>query len=134
MAKLPSDPNRTYRDFSFSFAHHPVTGDLAMLTGGTAVSRSIRNLVSTDFFERYFDPKFGSGVKQSLFEPANGVTSSMLKNKIEDVIENYEPRAELIEVNVELEVDEMYYKADIIFRITSELSPIEIEIFLKTNR
>jgi phage baseplate assembly protein W len=90
----------TYVDFDSSFEPHPVTGDLTLLRDEEAVKASIRNLVLTKFYERPFQPRLGSRVKESLFEHLVPATLEILKQDIELVIENSEPRCRLLGVQI----------------------------------
>ncbi|MEK9698467.1 MAG: GPW/gp25 family protein, partial [Candidatus Poseidoniales archaeon] len=93
---------RIFKDFNFNFAKHPVTGDIAKLTDVSAVKASVKNLVFTNFYERPFHPEIGSDVRAALFENVSPLVAARLGRNIEDVIVNFEPRAELISVIVNL--------------------------------
>lgn len=107
-----------YTDFNTSFTTHPVSGDLARLEDFEAVRRSVRNLILTDKYERLLDPRIGSNIKKSLFEPMDGATTMILQSDISECIKNYEPRAILDAVNVVPDFDRQTYYVDIRFRVT----------------
>ena len=52
-------PVRKYSDLNLNMLLHPVTGDLLKLTDEDAVKRSIRNLVLTYNYERFYNPDLG---------------------------------------------------------------------------
>jgi phage baseplate assembly protein W len=81
-----------------SFQVNPLTYDLIALTNENAIARSIRNLVITDKGERFFNNNLGSRVSSLLFESLDDITASSVKDEIENTINNYEPRVELISV------------------------------------
>lgn len=94
-----------YRDINFNFIPNPMTGDIGSFTNESAINVSIKNLVNANVFERFFDPQKAGGIKEMLFELGSPLTLSVIERKITDVIENYEPRVELISVDVDSPAD-----------------------------
>ena len=90
-----------YKDLSLYFTPNPVSGDVTMVTDVQDIKRSVRNLVLTNRFEKPFHPEVASHVRDLLFEPFTPVTINLLRNRIETVLENYEPRVTLTDVEVE---------------------------------
>ena len=90
-----------YKDLSLVFTPNPVSGDVTMVTDVQDIKRSVRNLVMTNRFEKPFHPEIASHVRDLLFEPFSPVTINLLRNRIETVLINYEPRVTLTEVEVE---------------------------------
>ena len=64
----PLVTKKYFRDISLSFTKHPVTGDIGALGNEDAIKRSVENLVRTKFRERFFNPRLGSEIENSLFE------------------------------------------------------------------
>ena len=89
-----------YKDFSLFFTPNPVTGDVTQVTDVQDIKRSVRNLVLTNRFEKPFHPEVASHVRDLLFEPFSPVTINLLRNRIETVLENYEPRVSVTAVEV----------------------------------
>ena len=90
-----------YKDLSLYFTPNPVSGDVTMVTDVQDIKRSVRNLVMTNRFEKPFHPEVASHVRDLLFEPFSPVTINLLRNRIETVLTNYEPRVTLTDVEVE---------------------------------
>ena len=90
-----------YKDLSLFFTPNPVSGDVTMVTDVQDIKRSVRNLVLTNRFEKPFHPEIASHVRDLLFEPFSPVTINLLRNRIETVLTNYEPRVTLTDVRVE---------------------------------
>ena len=89
-----SDRNsRQYTDLDLFFGRKTSDSDISKVTDVQAVKRSIRNLVLLNHYEKPFHPEIGSGVRDMLFELMTPVTAVILTRKIEDVINNFEPRA-----------------------------------------
>ena len=93
--------SRGFKDISLSFLPHPVTNDLPILLNERAITRSVRNIVETIPTEKYFDSLFGTDVRDSLFENFTNSTVTILTDQIRTSINNYEPRVN----NINLEVN-----------------------------
>jgi len=91
----------TYRDFSLFFTKNPVTGDVSTITDVQDVKRSVRNLVLTNEFDRPFHPEIASHVRDLLFQPFTAITYNLLRNRIDKVLEIYEPRAKLTRIEID---------------------------------
>ena len=137
-AERTNDSERSaqvFKDFNFNFTRHPVTGDIAKLTNISAVKASVKNLVMTNFYERPFHPEIGSDVRRALFEPMTPQVASRLGRNIEDVIVNFEPRAELISVIVNARIDRNAYEATVKFNVVnSETDEQTLNLFLERLR
>jgi phage baseplate assembly protein W len=118
-----------------TFKVNPLTRDLVALKNETAIARSIRNLIMTKKGERFFDFNLGCSVSELLFEVMDEITASRIRSEIEEVIQLYEPRVELIEVNTSPNFDS--YQYDILIRyniIGIEASPQELSFILQSTR
>ena len=137
-AELNNDSDRNaqiYKDINLNFSKHPITGDISKLTNVEAVKRSVRNLVNTNFYERPFHPEIGSDVRSILFEPVSPLIADVLKRYVEDVINNFEPRAELISVIVSPDIDRNAYGVTIEFYLVNSPSGLQsVNLFLERLR
>ena len=130
-----SDRNaQIFKDINLSLAKHPITGDIASLSNVEAVKRSVRNLINTNFYERPFHPEIGSNVRSVLFEPVSPVVAAVLERHVKDVIENFEPRAELIDVVVSDNADANEYRVQIKFYVVNSSDIVDMNIFLERLR
>ena len=123
-----------YSDIDFTFTKRPVVGDVAISYDQQAVIRSIRNLLLTKHFERPFNPDLGANIDALLFEPVSGITSSLLENEIKTTIQNFEPRATLQSVVVQVDPDHNYYQANINFYVKNETAPMTVNLVLQRLR
>jgi phage baseplate assembly protein W len=130
MAKLTN----IYSDIDFTFTKKPVVGDVALSFDEQAVIRSIRNLLSTNHYDRLFNPNLGSNIKALLFEPISPLTAGALKNEIAVTIKNYEPRASLKEVQVSSQPDKNAYNVYLSFYIENATLPTTVTLLLERNR
>ena len=91
--------SKSFKDISMSFKVNPLTDDIVILKNEAAIARSIRNLVLTEPGERFFEPDLGSNVQRSLFELLDDISASQIKDEIENAINNFEPRVQLLPDN-----------------------------------
>jgi phage baseplate assembly protein W len=123
-----------YSDIPTNLTVHPIRGDLILLSDEAAVKRSIINLMYTEPYERFFNPNVGAGLKAYLFENISQDTEYIIKEKIIEVITNYEPRANIINVSVKALPDQNSYNASIIFSVLNNVNPVTLEVILRRVR
>ena len=126
--------NRQYKDLDLDFGLNSVTKDVNKLTDAEAVKRSVRNLINTNHYERFFRPELGSGLRGLLFEPVNEITTQFIKQKIIELLNFHEPRIRLTSVNVRNQMDSNSYSVRIAFIIIGTQTPVEVETFLERLR
>ena len=120
-----SDRNsRQYTDLDLFFGRKTSDSDISKVTDIQAVKRSIRNLILLNHYEKPFHPEIGSGVRDMLFELMTPVTAVVLTRKIEDVINNFEPRARVIAVRAFPNLDRNAYDVSIQFYVVN--TPTEL--------
>ena len=126
---------RIYSDFLIDFSINPLTGDLVKVTGVQSIVQSIMNLVQTNHYERLFHPEIGGNVRGLLFELADSVTANLLSQEIQDVLSNFEPRAEVLDVIVQASSQGDGYSVTIVFQVAGGIgTPIQIDTFLSRLR
>ena len=116
---------RQYRDLDLFFGKKSSNSDIQEITDVKAVKRSIRNLVLLNHYEKPFHPEIASGVRDMLFELMTPVTAIKLARKIEDVIQNFEPRVRLISVRAQPDLDRNLYEVSIEFYVVNQ--PTELQ-------
>ena len=122
---------KDYVDFDMDFTKHPSHGDLSTVKKSTAISRSIRNLLSTKINERLFQPNVDNGIEVLLFEHFNALTSSRLKEAIKYAIDKYEPRAEVTNITVHANQDENAYEINITYMPDNDVQEANLEVYLE---
>ena len=127
-----------YKDLSLFFTPNPVSGDVTMVTDVQDIKRSVRNLVMTNRFEKPFHPEIASHVRDLLFEPFTPVTINLLRNRIETVLTNYEPRVTLTDVQVEdpdfLKLDNNELNVRIFFTLKNDPENQTVDVLLERLR
>ena len=127
--------SKAFKDVSMSFQVNPLTYDIIALKNETAIARSIRNLVLTDRGERFFNNDLGSRVSSILFDSLDDISASAARDEIENTIRLYEPRVNLISVNVNPNYDSNELNVTIRFRIVGiDAQPQQLSFALQPTR
>ncbi len=122
---------KQYVDFDMDFTVHPSHGDLSTVKKSTAISRSIRNLLSTKINERLFQPDIDNGIEILLFENFNRLTSSRLEKAIKSTINKYEPRAVVTNITVKAEEENNAYLVSITYVPNNDVQEANLEVYLE---
>lgn len=123
-----------YQDLFTKILFENDTKDAALISNEDAVKQAIINIILTNVGERLFNPLLGSEINKMLFENVTPQTTSTLKNLIRSAIENYEPRANLIDVVASPLPDENAYSVSIVFSVINKTEPIYLEFLLNRVR
>jgi len=124
-----------FKDLSMSFRSNPINDDLIGLKNESAIARSVKNLVFMQKGEKFFDPDFGSELSASLFENIDDVTALTMRDDIDYMIKTYEPRVDLINVEIIPNYDNNQMDAVIIYSIKgSDTPPQQLEFVLLPSR
>ena len=115
---------RKYVDLDLFFEKKIPNNDVNKITDIQAVKRSVRNLVLLNPYEKPFHPEIGSGVRGMLFELMSPFVAAQLTKKIEDVINNFEPRARLVSVRSIPDYDRNAYEVSVEFYVVN--APTEL--------
>ena len=137
-AQLNNNSNRNVReyvDLDLFFGKKTSNRDISEVTDIQAVKRSIRNLVLLNSFEKPFHPEIASGVRDMLFELMTPVTAALLSRQVQDVIENFEPRARLGGVRSIPDYDKNSYSVTVEFYVVNTPTElVDLTIFLERLR
>ena len=114
---------KQYRDLDLFFSKKS-NKDVNKVTDIEAVKRSVRNLVLLNSFEKPFHPEIAGDVRGLLFELMTPLTSAVIARKIQDVIENFEPRARLTGVQAIPDFDRNLYEVTVYFYVVN--APTEL--------
>lgn len=126
--------SRLYSDLDLSLTLHPIFHDIMPLTDTDAVINAVRNLISTNFHERPFQPALGSNLSNLLFEPADIITLILLRQSILEVLQENEPRIDSIKIDIVDDSDNNRYHVNLTFRVISRNAEVDITLFLSRLR
>tara|TARA_Y100001938_G_scaffold134699_1_gene195476 strand:- start:175 stop:606 length:432 start_codon:yes stop_codon:yes gene_type:complete len=126
---------RQYRDLDLFFGRKPISKDVNILLDIENIKRAVKNLVLTNIYEKPFHPEIASGVRDMLFENMTPLTSIILAKKVEEVIENFEPRVRLMSVSARPDLDRNEYEMTIEFFINNlPTELVTVDVFLERLR
>ena len=118
-----------------TFQSNPLTKDLIALKNENAIARSVKNIVFTNPGEKFFNPKFGSRITDSLFENADDLTAIEIQTQIEESITRNEPRVRLTSVDANANIDGNAFDVVITYDIIgADIPPQQLEFVLQPTR
>ena len=124
-----SSRNVSYKDVDLSFSAKP-SGDIYKKTDAAAVKQAVKNLLLTSEGEKPFNPNFGSNLNSALFSLDTEFDPEYVQNLIYDAITNYEPRASVLSVSVQMQSDYNALDASVEFQVvnTKEIVTLNVSI------
>jgi phage baseplate assembly protein W len=115
-----------YSDIDLSFAKKG-DGDIFKKEEAAAVKQAVKTLLQTNFGERPFNYYFGANIRDLLFEPVTPDTIDEIELNVRLAMQNWEPRAELLQVRVQDELDKNSINVSVRFRVVTTDEIVEIE-------
>ena len=97
--------SKKFVDINPNFEKNPLTKDLPLLKNAEAIKFAVKNIVMTTRGDRAFRPYFGSTVIGSLFQNFTIATADDVAIAIEDALNAYEPRVQLLDVDAMDDID-----------------------------
>ena len=134
MATVISSSSRQYKDLDLNFLIHPVRKDINKHKDEMAVINSIKNLMMTNHYERPFQPDLGSNVRRLLFENLDKITAISMDREIRQVVQNYEPRAQIKTLDILPDMDNNGFSVRMEFYIMNMTDPVTINFFIERVR
>ena len=126
---------RIYRDLDLFFGKKGTDSDVSVVEDVQAVKRSVRNLVLLNEYEKPFHPEIHGGVRDMLFENMTPIVANVIARKVEDVINNFEPRARLVSVRAIPNLDNNAYEISISFYVVNAPTElVDLSIMLERIR
>lgn len=127
--------SRSFKDVSVTFDKNFVTGDIMIAKNFSAIKQSVENLITTVPGERFFNPNIGSRITDLLFEPLDFINANSVRSEIEYTINAFEPRVELVDINVGVDYDSNGYNVEIEYKVTGLPEKTDtITLFLERTR
>lgn len=123
-----------YSDFHKDLTISPISKDLAVKRDEDSVKEAMKNLLLTDRGERLFQPLIGGNIKQSLFDNMTPAGLKLIEEQVKEVINNHEPRVELIRVEVIGEYEKNAVSVNIYFYLRNYETPLTLTVFLERVR
>lgn len=123
-----------FSDINTNFVFEVIKKDLTPIINEDSVKQSIRNIIFTNKGERFFNPNFGSDIIYMLFENITPATEQIITDLIKTAINNFEPRANVIEVLVNSYPDENSVLISVVFSTLNSAEPITLDLILNRIR
>jgi len=126
--------DRINKDIDCSFTPNPTTGDIYKKTDANAVRQSVKNLLMTEKGSMPFRPYYGAGLEGILFSLSTDLDEEDIELRVRSTIDNYEPRAQLREVKVNIRPD--YNSADltIVFGVVNTTKVVTLGLTIARAR
>ena len=125
---------RIFSDLDLNFTVHPVSKDISRKYDDNAIKQSIKNLLLTRNFERPFHSEIGSPIRAMLFELPGPMFTVMLQRAVIDMINNFEPRVEVLDVRINDSIDTNAVYITLEFKIVNTERPITLDLALERTR
>lgn len=123
---LVTSRNKLYSDLDLTFTKKP-SGDVYRKTDAAAVKQAVKNLLLTNIGEKPFNPYFGGGLNDLLFELADDETNVLLTEQITAAIQNFEPRARLLSIVPNVQPDNNTARVKVEFQIVNTSETVTFE-------
>jgi len=115
---LITSRSRVFRDIDMSFAAKP-NGELYVKKDAAAVKQAVKNLIQTNHFEKPFLPFYGGNIRSQLFELAYDELDEDIEENIIFAIETFEPRAQILNIDVEAQPDQNSLRVTLEFKVVN---------------
>ena len=124
----------TYKDLDFTFKQNPNTNDVGIKKNNNAVIQSCLNILRTNHGERPFDYEFGANLRAYLFENMNNITAANIGTSVNIALQNYEPRLEVLNTNVQTRSEDNEVYITVTGRVISTNEIIDIATTIERLR
>lgn len=124
---LTAARKRAFSDVDLAFTARP-NGDVYKKTDAASIKQSVKNLLLTNTGEKPFS-SFGGNLSDFLFELADADIEFDIRDQVVRAIENYEPRAQVLDLEVFPNID----RNEIRVKITFLVKNIDQIVTLETN-
>ena len=94
----------------------------------------MKNLVLSSRFDRPFHPELGCRITEMLFENATPFTAISIRQEIEQVLLEHEPRINQVDVEILDDSDRNAYVVNISFNVIADNREAEISFYLNRLR
>lgn len=131
LAKTMTD---IYSDVDSKMVIHPVSKDTSRLIDEEAIKISMKNLLLTNKGERLFKPTLGSNIRKMLFENITPDVMVILREYVISTLETYEPRINILGVDVTSALDSNAVNIIITFNIQKSETPVTLSLIINRVR
>ncbi len=123
-----------YSDLPMDMLVHPTTKDLVLKEDELAVRQSIRNLININLGDKPFHSEIGMNLKALLFENFSPVLLAGVKRNLTEVLQVWEPRAEILGIDFNPMQDEGALMMTLYFKLRNANNQIKLDLYLERVR
>jgi len=124
----------TYKDLDFTFKQNPNTNDVGIKKDNASIIQSCLNILRTNHGERPFDYNFGANLRAYLFENMNYITAANMASSVNTALQNYEPRIQILNTNVQTRADDNEIFITVTGRVKSTNEILDISTTIERLR
>jgi phage baseplate assembly protein W len=124
---------KIYSDIDLTFTKRP-SGDIYKKSDSAAVKQSVKNIIATGRLEKPFEEDFGADITSMFFELADENASENVSESIDNALYVYEPRAEILDIDVNLQPDKNSLSVTVTFKVVSTEEIITLNTFVSRLR
>jgi len=116
---LVTNRKLVYSDLDLSFAvNTTASDDIFKKTDAAAVKQAVKNLLLSNECDKPFRPRYGANLTKMLFDLVDDEDAEDdIRERIYQVIDQYEPRASIEELEVNLAPDQNRLQVKLTFRV-----------------
>lgn len=123
-----------YSDLDMGLVKNPVSNDILKVVDVQAVKSSVRNLLLMERFDVPFHPEFSSGISDLLFDNLLPTSPAVIEKQIAFALKNFEPRVDLMGIEISLGSDKNAIRIDVYFKIKETNEPAVLNLILNRTR
>jgi phage baseplate assembly protein W len=123
-----------YADLNLRLSKNLITEDVRPIYDIDAVKNSVRHLLVTNNGDRLFHPEIGSNITKLLFEPADELTATLLKDEIRVCLARFERRVEVKAVDVIADSNNNTFYVNLKFLVIPDDEVQEVSFYLDRLR
>lgn len=123
-----------YSDIDIGLTRNPVSNDTVKIVDAQAVKNSVKNLLLLEKFDIPFHPEVSSGITESLFENLLPTTPAIIEKQIAYTLSNFEPRVDLLGIEISIGNDNNSIRIDVYFKIKETNEPVVLNLILNRTR
>tara|TARA_B100001287_G_C22503438_1_gene444754 strand:+ start:213 stop:650 length:438 start_codon:yes stop_codon:yes gene_type:complete len=124
---------KSYSDIDLLFDKKP-SGDIYKKQEAAAVKQAVKNIVSTNRYEKPFNMTFGSNITGMLFELAHSQMDRSIEQDIRSTLHKYEPRAKIMDIHIVSNPDAYSLRVRLTFRVLTTGEVIDLETTISRLR
>ena len=124
---------KVYSDLDLTFQKKP-NGDIYKKTDAAAVKQSVKTTLTTNLLEKPFNPAFGGNLNSLLFQLDTEADTDLIQESIVVAIEDYEPRAKVLDVIVNVSGQNHLAKITVVFQIMNTREVVSVDVSVTRAR